>query len=402
MAFKMKGMEFGKGTQYKSPQKMKAEAAMKMQREAAMKMAKNSAMDMAKDPMKMAKDPMKMKKGSAMDMAEKSPMKVIPPPLVPVVYQGGKKAVKKGLKQLAKNKKVQQKVIKPVTKALAPVVKKAKKTKVYKTLDITNKQIKAKKQSLLDKGKQKATKLIEKYGPSIGVTAVAAGTTASSKKDKPAVQNKKQDNKNIKVNKNLSVVTSGPDTGKVVKTKPKVDKFAEAKKRDPNLSKYVAERKKHKKGSPEYNALQNKINKAYGVSKRHGQTTTTKTAGPKVSKDTKRTTKTKVATPGLGSKQTKVVKGTKDNIRKTKVVERTESGDVSKKTKQKFDVEGNRKKKKVTTKSNDTVTKLKIKDRKNEPAKIKTRKRGGTGIGSAIKGALAERKIRRAKRKANR
>ena len=33
MAFKMKGMSFGKGTQYKSPQKMKAEAAMKMQRD---------------------------------------------------------------------------------------------------------------------------------------------------------------------------------------------------------------------------------------------------------------------------------------------------------------------------------------------------------------------------------
>tara|TARA_R100000995_G_C3476670_1_gene121365 strand:+ start:470 stop:1651 length:1182 start_codon:yes stop_codon:yes gene_type:complete len=393
MAFKMKGMSFGKGTQYKSPQKMKAEAAMKMQREAAMKMAKNSAMDMAKDPMK-------MKKGSAMDMAEKSPMKINP--LLPVA----KKAVQKGVKELAKNKKVQQKVIKPVTRKLAPVIKKAKGTKVGKFLDKANKTVKAKKQSLLDKGKQKATEFLKKYGPDIGITAVALGAGASaakpSKKDKPAVQNKKQDNKNIKVNKNVSVVTSGPDTGKVVKTKPKVDKFAEAKKRDPNLSKYVAERKKHKKGSPEYNALQNKINKAYGVSKRHGQTTTTKTAGPKVSKDTKRTTKTKVATPGLGSKQTKVVKGTKDNIRKTKVVERTESGDVSKKTKQKFDVKGNRKKKKVTTKSNDTVTKLKINDRKNEPAKIKTRKRGGTGIGSAIKGALAERKIRRAKRKANR
>ena len=123
MAFKMKGMEFGKGTQNKSPQKMKAEAAMKMQREAAMKMAKNSAMDMAKDPMKMAKDPMKMKKGSAMDMAEKSPMKAAP--LLPVLYQGGKQVVKKGAKQLAKNKKVQQKIIKPVTRKLAPVIKKA-------------------------------------------------------------------------------------------------------------------------------------------------------------------------------------------------------------------------------------------------------------------------------------
>jgi hypothetical protein len=48
--------------------------------------------------------------------------------------------------------------------------------------------------------------------------------------------------------------------------KPKSSKkltWAEAKKNDPNLSKYVAERKKHQKGSPEYKAVQAKINAAY-------------------------------------------------------------------------------------------------------------------------------------------
>ena len=50
MAFKMKGMSFGKGTGYTSPQAMKKEAAMRMKKEAAMKL----------------KDPMDMKKESPM------------------------------------------------------------------------------------------------------------------------------------------------------------------------------------------------------------------------------------------------------------------------------------------------------------------------------------------------
>jgi hypothetical protein len=57
------------------------------------------------------------------------------------------------------------------------------------------------------------------------------------------------------------------------KTKTKTstgDPYAKAKKKDPNLPSYIKERKKHAKGSAEYNAIQNKINAAYGVSKRHG------------------------------------------------------------------------------------------------------------------------------------
>jgi len=48
------------------------------------------------------------------------------------------------------------------------------------------------------------------------------------------------------------------------------DPYARAKKNDPNLPAYIRERKKHAKGSAEYNAIQNRINAAYGVSKRHG------------------------------------------------------------------------------------------------------------------------------------
>jgi len=45
----MKGMSFGEGTGYKSPQMMKKEAAMKMKKEAAMKMKKEAAMKMKKN-----------------------------------------------------------------------------------------------------------------------------------------------------------------------------------------------------------------------------------------------------------------------------------------------------------------------------------------------------------------
>ena len=64
----------------------------------------------------------------------------------------------------------------------------------------------------------------------------------------------------------VGVVTD--KSGEVVKKpKPvtsKKDPYAEAKKRDPKLDSYVKERKKHKPGSAEYEAVQAKINKAYG------------------------------------------------------------------------------------------------------------------------------------------
>jgi len=44
----------------------------------------------------------------------------------------------------------------------------------------------------------------------------------------------------------------------------KQDPYADAKKKDPNLDTYIAERKKHKPGSDEYEAAQAKVNAAYG------------------------------------------------------------------------------------------------------------------------------------------
>ena len=65
------------------------------------------------------------------------------------------------------------------------------------------------------------------------------------------------------------VLLEGPIGTKKAKTgdgkkSSKKDPYAEALKRDPKLGSYVKERKKHKPGSAEYEAVQAKINKAYG------------------------------------------------------------------------------------------------------------------------------------------
>ena len=48
--------------------------------------------------------------------------------------------------------------------------------------------------------------------------------------------------------------------------------YEEAIKKDPNLPAYIKKRKTLEKGSAEWNANQNKINKAYGDPTRHGTT----------------------------------------------------------------------------------------------------------------------------------
>ena len=52
-------------------------------------------------------------------------------------------------------------------------------------------------------------------------------------------------------------------------TEKKKDPYAEALKKDSKLPEYIKQRKGLKKGTEEYASVQNKINAAYGVSKRH-------------------------------------------------------------------------------------------------------------------------------------
>ena len=106
---------------------------------------------------------------------------------------------------------------------------------------------------------------------------------------------------------------SGRSGGSTTKPKAKADPYAKAAKKDSKLGDYVKARKSLKKGSAEWNANQNKINKAYGVKKRYDETvkTATTTETPKVTTtatekvDTKKT-KTEVAKTNLDTAKSTV------------------------------------------------------------------------------------------------
>ena len=167
-----------------------------------------------------------------------------------------------------------------------------------------------------------------------------------------------------------------------------------------------------KKGSDEYNSVQNKINVHLGSKKRHGVTSSTGTKGRK-------TTTTKNV-PGVSSSKSvtkkRTIGGTKIVANKSNLMNNTSSttktkgkgfgdgkkiktknlnasGDKTTKVKEKYNrnkvtgagetgdhYTGRRKKRKVTTYNDDgTITKTKMNDRTGK-VKVKTRKKGGTGL----------------------
>ena len=109
----------------------------------------------------------------------------------------------------------------------------------------------------------------------------------------------KQDVKKAKSEKKSKSVTS------------KKDPYAEALKKDPKLGSYVKERKKHKPGSAEYEAVQAKINKAYGKT-RSSKLKSAQIAAQK-KKDTKAapaTTTDKTTTATRAPRKTRTTLGT--------------------------------------------------------------------------------------------
>ena len=128
--------------------------------------------------------------------------------------------------------------------------------------------------------------------------------------------------------------------------------WEDAIKNDPNLSNLVKERDKHEKGTDEYAAAQNRVNKAYENAKRHNVTSTT---------ETKRGGKKEITTthtPGLGTETKKTKRDSEGNIIKEKTDTTHDDyvkdtyGEEDSRTKQKqgkdkeFDTEDDKKKKK--------------------------------------------------------
>ena len=201
-----------------------------------------------------------------------------------------------------------------------------------------------------------------------------------------------------------------------------------AKSKGDDLDALVSKRKGMKKGSDEYNVVQNKINRALGDKTRHGVTTTTKgktttevTPGTKTTATTDKRKESSIA-GGKVTKKTKYDSGTTkttklktsdkggatvsgvENVRKAKTkTKRTEigvgGGAVDTKVKTKYDKSGKVTKEKKTVKKGDVVTKTITKPNKNQEklgdatttTKVKTRKKGGTGLGAKIKGIFKKK-----------
>ena len=142
---------------------------------------------------------------------------------------------------------------------------------------------------------------------------------------------------------------------------------AKAKSSGRDLNALVKSRKGMKKGSDEYNATQNQINKALNSKKRHGVTESTSEKGkkasttkvtPGISTKTKTTKGRKTTTEydrDSGQDRTDVVKVRKDGTKKKVVIKEqnkaTTEGTTDKKTVKKYDKEGDVKKTKVKYKT---------------------------------------------------
>lgn len=253
MAFKMNGMDFGQGV--RQPQGGMSDP--------------NASMGggvFKKHPLHMLNN-----YNSPNDLQEKgSPTKALPAvgyglSLLGgvILRKGGQFLAKKGIKKLVKRN-----------------VKKNLQKNITKGLNVTQRQSKGAKYLKKAADYTFGTTRLGKFASTVGfATMIPGGKIAQSifgGGKKPETYDPTKDTK-------------------PKKKKPNV-KYTRAKTKDPNLDKYIKQRKIHPKGSEGYNIAQNRINLAYGVSKRHGVKTTKDTSGRKI--------KTSTYVPGISKQQT--------------------------------------------------------------------------------------------------
>tara|TARA_R100001015_G_C4603492_1_gene158452 strand:- start:46 stop:1155 length:1110 start_codon:yes stop_codon:yes gene_type:complete len=365
MAFKMKNPSIMKMAKAAGDNRV----AMKMKNEAAMQMKKQAAMKM-KDPMDMKKDPMMMKKDSAMNMGH-SP------------------------------KKMKARAAKDVKKGSGMKMKK----------------------DLMDSARaDKAARAVggKKRGAAAGAKASRA---EKAEVGKEAIGARVGRAAPVKRKEKLARPSGSVSKGK----SPMKATYAEALKKDSNLKEYIAKRKTLTKGTPEWNANQNKINAAYGVSKRYptggssggGKANTSGIKTDKIINDKNTRSGTKTRGAAIGNK--KVIQTTYDDgtrrqetkvkgksaVEGKKIKQRNydEKGNLTSKTKEKYRkkggggegmaddyYKGRAKKTKTTTKDASTVTKTKTKFNKDGSVKAqvtRSRKRRFVGLGKLLAGKRA-------------
>ena len=164
----------------------------------------------------------------------------------------------------------------------------------------------------------------------------------------------------------------------------KKDPYAEALKKDPNLPEYIKKQKSLKKGSPEWNKNQNKINNAYGDPTRHDESgaSNVKTKAPEKRDPGKKGEKNK------SSEKTNKVTGNT----KVKTKDKDEHGNVDK-SKAKYDSEGELIKSRDVEKTG-KETEDKTDDKKEKDVTRKSGKRVQVSKGTDVGGEEGVRKVK--------
>ena len=205
----------------------------------------------------------------------------------------------------------------------------------------------------------------------------------------------KKPNKRLVDGSNVPGASGTPKQAKKVKPTPKPapaapKPVAKKPKYDKELNSLVSQRKGLKKGTAEYNRVQNRINEKLGSKVRRSTIETTKVkAKPAVSAPKGAQVK-KAAAPAKPTKTRKIETVTND-ITVSKVGGGARKGGTTVKVSKNIATGG--KKTVVKTKGTRTVTKTK----KDGTTTTKTNKR----VGARIKGAVANAKANRAERRAN-
>ena len=240
--------------------------------------------------------------------------------------------------------------------------------------------------------KQDDLKMMETKGDAIDPATGKALPTITTKTGEGSSSTPKG---NVAANKPKSSSSKGKIAYGGTKTYAEGSKAAKAS-TGMTLNQLVAKRSKTKKGSNEYNAIQNQINKALGSKKVHsvkgtakinGTTIKQKPSGKTIVKNKTADGKTKVTTTSSGTVKSKEIAGKSTS---------TKADDTKVKSVTKPD--GSNRTVTVTSQTRN----VKKTDAEGNVTKDKTRKRIGQGrIRGAIKKAVEKRKARREEKKAN-
>ena len=240
--------------------------------------------------------------------------------------------------------------------------------------------------------KQDDLKMMETKGDAIDPATGKALPTITTKTGEGSSSTPKG---NVAANKPKSSSSKGKIAYGGTKTYAEGSKAAKAS-TGMTLNQLVAKRGKTKKGSNEYNAIQNQINKALGSKKVHsvkgtakinGTTIKQKPSGKTIVKNKTADGKTKVTTTSSGTVKSKEIAGKSTS---------TKADDTKVKSVTKPD--GSNRTVTVTSQTRN----VKKTDAEGNVTKDKTRKRIGQGrIRGAIKKAVEKRKARREEKKAN-